>query len=108
MKRGFLTFVAAVVIAGYAFPALAEEKPAEVFTGQRCNLCHSVKAAGIEAKVPKPKGPDLSKVGATRDAKWIHDFLKQQVKLDEKKHPLPFKGSDEQLGAVADWLAGMK
>jgi mono/diheme cytochrome c family protein len=77
----------------------------QIFLGQKCNLCHSVKSAGIEAtmKVEKMKGPDLPVAGA--DKALVKSYLLQTAVKNGKKHPKKFTGTDEQLNALADWVA---
>jgi mono/diheme cytochrome c family protein len=82
-----------------------------IFLAQKCNLCHSVSTAGIEAKIKsdKMKGPDLVGVlDAEHDAEWIGKFLHKQADLEGKKHAKEFTGSDEELTALIDWLAAQK
>jgi len=92
-----------------AAPLAAEESNGQaVFEAQKCNLCHSVPAAGIEAttKSDKLKGPDLVDLDA--DAQWVAKYLKKEVEKDGKSHTKPFKGSDEELKALVDWLLEQK
>ena len=57
----------------------------------------------------KPKGGDLSKVGAKHDAQWIADVLAKKADTEKgKKHAVAFKGTPEQAKAIADWLATQK
>ena len=51
---------------------------------------------------------DLSKVGSERDAEWIGQFLRKQVKLDGKKHKQKYRGSDEDLATLGLWLSSLK
>lgn len=77
----------------------------QIFLAQKCNLCHSVSTAGIEAttKSEKMKGPDL--VGESkRDAKLLNGFLRKTADLNGKKHGKQFTGSDEEIGALIAWL----
>jgi mono/diheme cytochrome c family protein len=78
----------------------------QVFLAQKCNLCHMVSSAGIEAttKSEKMKGPDLTGVGSRRDAKLMHDFLRKTAEIDGKKHGKEFTGSDEDLAGLIAWL----
>lgn len=102
----FALFAVASLTPGVA-PAYAEDAPGQmVFMAQKCNTCHSVAAAGIEAKVQseKMKGPDLSKVAADQDAEWLAKYVKKEADLDGKKHGKQFTGSDEELKALIDWL----
>jgi len=78
----------------------------QIFLAQKCNLCHTVSSAGIEATVKseKMKGPDLAGLTAKLDAKVIADFLHKKGEIDGKKHGKAFTGSDEELGALIAWL----
>ncbi|HEX5719254.1 MAG TPA: cytochrome c [Thermoanaerobaculia bacterium] len=77
----------------------------QIFLAQKCNLCHSVSPAGIEAttKSEKMKGPDL--VGESkRDAKLLNGYLRKTADINGKKHVKQFTGSDEEIGALIAWL----
>ena len=76
----------------------------EIFLAQKCNLCHSVSTAGIEAttKSEKLRGPDL--VDLDRDAEWLAGWLKKEIELNGQKHKKEFKGSEEELDALIAWL----
>ena len=89
-------------------PLAAASDGKAVFEAQKCNLCHSVPSAGIEAttKSDKLKGPDL--VNLDHEAEWLAKFLKKEVEKDGKSHTKPFKGSDEELKALVDWLLEQK
>lgn len=78
----------------------------EVFLAQKCNMCHGVASAGIEAKAKseKMKGPDLDGCCADEDAAALGAFLKKETEVDGAKHKGSFKGSDEELAALIDWL----
>ncbi len=110
-----------------ALPALAEESkkkdatPAgqQVFIAQKCQMCHTVYSEGIgeppaeDAKKEEEEEaaagpPDLSMAGAGRTAEWISLFLQKKEALNDKKHMTSFKGSDEDLAALADWLLTLK
>ena len=94
-----------------AFPTAAGPLPAgeggmdgkAIFLAQKCDICHSVSTAGIEAKSKAMKAPDLvGVVTAEHDAKWIGEYVRKQVDLDGKKHGKAFTGSDEELKALID------
>lgn len=78
----------------------------EVFLAQKCNTCHAVSTSGIEAttKSEKMKGPDLVGVMQAHDPAWITEFLHKKVDKDGKKHAKEYKGTDEELAAILDWL----
>lgn len=111
--------IAALVVLAFLFSApvltVAAAQPSDptsegapdgkaVFLDQRCNLCHSVSTAGIEAKTRSEtmRGPDL--VDLDRDAEWLEGWLKKEIELDGEKHKKAFTGSDEELAALIDWL----
>jgi len=107
---------AAVALFAVAFltpgvdPAFADDAPGQaVFMAQKCNTCHSVEAAGIEAKMKseKMKGPDLTKVATEHDAEWITKFLHKEIDMNGKKHGKSFTGSDEELQQLLDWFQSM-
>lgn len=77
----------------------------QIFLAQKCNLCHSVSPAGIQATVKseKMKGPDLIG-GSKRDATLLNDFLRRKAAINGKKHSKEFTGSDEEIGALIAWL----
>ena len=103
-------FVGAAVAALFVLisaPVAAGDGQA-AFTAQKCNMCHSVPKAEIEAKVKSEtmKGPDLP--NPERDAAWIQDYLNKKVQLDGKDHKKEFKGTEEELAAIAAWLVELK
>jgi len=62
----------------------------KLYTAQKCNVCHQV--AGKGGKM----GPELTKVGTKRDAKWLASYLANPKSVDPKnKMPVvKLKGSD--------------
>ncbi len=75
--------------------ALADGKAA--FMESNCAQCHSVSSEGITATM---MGLELDGIGAKRDATSISEYLRAGA-----PHPLPWSGSDEDLAAIAEWLA---
>jgi cytochrome c2 len=96
-----------IIVGGTALgaPALALDGK-EVFLAQKCNMCHAVSTAAIEAttKSEKMKGPDLVGVVQAHDAAWVADFVQKKVDKDGKKHGKAYKGTAEELTAIIDWL----
>ncbi len=76
------------------------------FLAHKCNLCHGVEAAGIEAKAKSEKllGPDLSG-GSELEFDTVAAYLRQEAEVEGKEHKRPFKGSDEELQALLAWLS---
>jgi mono/diheme cytochrome c family protein len=113
-----------------AAPALADEakkadvkKPVmpagqKVFTESKCQMCHTVYTAGVgeppaedakqEDEEETAGPPDLSLTGAGKTAEWMSLFLQKKETLHDKKHMKMFKGSDEELTALVDWLLTLK
>ena len=110
---GFTVSVIVVVVllaVLYSGPAAGQAKldGKAIFLAQKCNMCHSVSTAGIEAttKSEKMKGPDL--VNNKRDAKVIADYLRKKADVNGKKHTKAFTGSDEEIGALIAWIQAQK
>lgn len=100
-------------VAPFTTPALADSSEGmdgqDIFLAQKCNLCHSVEAADIEAttKSDKLKGPDLSKVTERHEDDWIADYLRKEETMNGEEHKKAFTGSDEQLGALIQWFRSL-
>ena len=120
--------VLSILCLALALPALTEESkkddptPAgqQVFVAQKCQMCHTVYSTGIgeppaeDAKEEEEEAaaaagpPDLSIAGAGRTAEWISLYLQKKETLNDKKHMKSFKGSDEDLAALVDWVLTLK
>ena len=106
----------AVTLAGpvYAGLAAADGGAATdgkaIFLAEKCETCHSVQPAGIEAKVKseKMKGPDLDAGVGEFDHAALVAFLRGKGELEGKQHKKPFKGTDEELATLIDWLGDQK
>jgi cytochrome c553 len=104
-----------VVLALMAVSATAEEEAAqpaghEAFQNLKCNMCHAVSTVGIEAKTKSEKmqGPDLVGLGEKWDAKALAAYMNKDIDKDGKQHKKEFKGTDEELQALVDWLLEQK
>lgn len=77
-----------------------------IFVNRKCNKCHSVSTQGIEAKTrsEKLKGPDLVNLTDKYKPGWIARYLKKKVKKNGRFHRTSFKGTDEELQTLVDWL----
>lgn len=108
-------FAVALFFSADAAPAAAATGAAApdgkaIFLAQKCNLCHSVSAAGIErqTKSEKVAGPDLTTATAKHDKAFLEKYLTKQETLDGKKHGKEWKGTPQELDAVIDWLKQAK
>lgn len=76
-----------------------------LFTSNNCTACHGVSEQGIAGG---DTGPDLSHVGATRSATWIHEFLMHRETISGEVHMKTFKGTEADAETIAVWLASLK
>lgn len=99
--------LALVLVVAAASIAAADGKKA--FLDNSCDRCHSVEAHDIEATVKseRMRGPDLSETGKTRDADWFAGYLAKDLDLEGKPHRAMYRGSDEDLRTISDWLASL-
>jgi mono/diheme cytochrome c family protein len=99
-----------LLAASYSGPAVAEGPKVldgkQIFLAQKCNLCHTVSSAGIQATVKseKMKGPDLAGVTPKKDAALLNNYLRKKAEINGKKHGKEFTGTDEEIGALIAWL----
>lgn len=100
--------IAIVALYGFAFTISSNDDPAgkKIFVDQKCNMCHTVKSVGIESK--KSDATDLSNVGSEMKSEDMIKYLKKEIKLNDKDHKTSFKGSDEDLKILVEWLSTLK
>lgn len=98
----------AVPLLVVASMAWAQSDPAQgakgekVYLQKKCAACHMIKGKGGKA------GPELSDVGAKRDAQWLKTFMKDPKAVVPKAKMMPFKGGDEELEALVAYLSSLK
>ena len=89
-------------------PLRAQDPGEAAYTEAGCARCHAVEARDIESTVSERlRGRDLGAVGADHDAPWVVAVVKREIEVDGRPHRAPFRGSDEQLAALAEWLVGL-
>lgn len=94
-------------------PLPDDEKGEAVFLEQSCDRCHAVPAAGLLAK-PKTEedhGPALDKLGEKYNPRALRRFIKYADVAEGMSgvpHKKEFKGTDEELQALVDWLLEQK
>lgn len=104
-----LVVLGIVALYGFAYAGpSAELAGKKVFIDAKCGVCHSVDKAGIELKTKKKNIPDLSTVGATVKPEVLKKYIMKQEKINDKNHPTAFKGSDEDLTKLVQWLSSLK
>lgn len=105
----FVLIIAIVALYGFAFTMAADDGPdgKQIFIDKKCVSCHSVETAAIES-TKKSDAVDLSNTGAGAEAEFMTKYLLKEEKIDDKAHKTKFKGTDEELKALVDWLLTLK
>lgn len=100
--------ISIVALYGFAFTISNDDDPAgkTVFVDSKCNMCHTVTSQGVESK--KSDALDLSAISEELTAETLTQYLKKEIQLNEKNHKTAFKGSDEDLAKLVDWLLTLK
>src|SRR5688572_30521570 len=82
----------------------AEERQAALVFGNYCAGCHMLDGEGGSS------APDLSRVGTTRDAQWLRDWIAEPTAVDPFANMPSFNTvlSDEQMTAIVNYLAARK
>ena len=112
--KTFMVLAAIALLGALATGERAQSQDAEPAAGQeaflahKCNLCHAVPAAEIEAKTrsEKMKGSDLGGPVEMPVADLLA-FLRKESEVDGAEHKKEYKGTAEELQAIVDWLAGL-
>ncbi len=109
VMRSLEILVFAVVVAGGLTVSELAAQSADgqaLFMSGKCNMCHSVSSVEIEAtaKSEKMRGPDLAMVADFGEKADVAKFLKKEMERNGKNHKIAFKGTDEELQALVDWL----
>ena len=107
---------------GAARVSAADAVPAgqKIFTDFKCTQCHSIDSLKI-AKVKseekeeeaeeggkKVEPPDLSGTGNNHDVAFMSKWLMKEEKIEGKKHKKKFKGNEEELKTLSEWLGTLK
>ena len=105
-----LTLAAVVVLGALGLAGTSQADPDEgkaAYSENGCARCHSVETQDIEAtiSVERMRGPDLSHIGSEHDPDWIVGWVKRELTVDDTRHTAPYRGSDDDLQALAQWLA---
>jgi cytochrome c oxidase subunit 2 len=74
-----------------------------IYEAQGCSACHAIRGQGGAA------GPDLSRVGRTRDATWLARFTRDPEAVKPGSPMPPYKDlSEAELQAIAAYLAVLR
>jgi mono/diheme cytochrome c family protein len=90
--------------AGGAVPSADDHKPGIVVFGAWCANCHIIDGEGVK------NGPDLTRAGEKRDAKWLQAWIADPEAVDPKADMPAFvdRLEPEELAAVVRFLAARK
>ena len=113
MKRVLIGIVGAIVLAGFASTASAQDakvqKGMQVYTDQKCSLCHSIAGKG------NAKG-SLDEVGSKLSAADIRQWIVAPAEMAAKqkadrKPPMPAKFASlpkDDVDALVAYLSSLK
>jgi len=111
MKNTFLfvLFISAIVaLFAFAF-SFSQDKGndgKQIFLDNKCNSCHSVSSQDIISK--KDNAIDLSDTGSLDNADLLKSFLLKEAQINDKDHKMKFKGSEDELNTLVNWLLTLK
>ena len=105
----YVLFISAIVaLFGFAFSFSQEPTPdgKQIFLDNKCNKCHSVTSMDITSS--KDDAVDLSNTGSVGDVQLLKSYLLKDSTIEDKSHKIKFKGSEEELNILAEWLNTLK
>jgi len=98
----FSIIILTALLFGNADAQTKEHPGKKVFVDSKCQTCHAVESHELTSK--SKKAVDLSNVGGIYRANYLEQFLLKKEKINNKMHTLAFKGSNEDLHNLAEWL----
>ena len=107
----FSLLLLALAASAYGAEEADVETPgAKAFLAAKCNICHGVEAVEIapKAKSAKMHGPDLGGYKIEVEFAAFVAYNRKAGELNGKTHKKEFKGTDEELQAIMDWLATLE
>lgn len=105
----FLAFVFTVVFLfgfTYSINEYGDPDGKQIFVDKKCSTCHTVTSQNITSK--KKDASDLSEAGKEGNADFLAKYLNKKEKIDGKEHKAAFKGTEQELKVLSEWLAGLK
>ncbi len=103
--------IIAIVVVTFLFTSMitAEKSTGkDIFVNAKCNTCHAIKSQDITSK-QADKYPDLSNFGNSGVSEEnAIKYLNKEFDINGKKHPVKFKGSEEELKTMVEWLLTLK
>jgi len=102
----FVSVIVALFAFAFSFSQSQELDGKQIFLDSKCEKCHSVESLQIVSTGKKPV--DLSNSGALGTVELLKNYMLKQAKINDKDHKVKFKGTDEELNALVNWLSGLK
>jgi ubiquinol-cytochrome c reductase cytochrome b subunit len=102
--RSILSYLRKVRAGGDAPAVTGEMRTVSLVYGRYCANCHTMDGEGGN------QGPDLTRAGEKRDAKWLREWISDPEAVDELADMPAFgdRLTPEELTAIANYLAGRK
>jgi mono/diheme cytochrome c family protein len=96
--------VAVIILLSALVSCSLGSKGAEIFKREKCRDCHTLNGKGGAV------GPNLTYVGSRRTREYIYQQIKDPKSHNPRTEMPSFSGrvSEEDINALADYLAGMK
>src|SRR4051812_14743854 len=111
----YLVFASAYTLLGCGGPkADPNEASPQVLYDQHCAKCHARAGQPHGPDIGGSVGPDISKVGKERDAKWLADYIRDPKSIKpgaQGARLMPAFGgtlTDAQIQSLAEYLAAQK
>jgi len=103
-----LLVLSIVALYGFAYAIAETDEPdgKKIFIDNKCNMCHTVKSVGIESK--KSDAIDIVQLEEGKNAEFWIQYLMKKEKLNGKDHKTAFKGKEEDLKKLVDWMLTLK
>jgi len=102
--RSILSYLRKARDGGSPPEASGDTLTASLVIGRYCANCHMIDGEGGAA------GPDLSRIGATRDASWLRMWITQPEAVEPYANMPAFGDTltDQEMRAVSEYLASMR
>ncbi len=104
--RSILSYMRKIRAGGTEPPSgmSADTRTAILVYGRYCGNCHRIDGEGGD------QGPDLTRAGEKRDARWLHDWISEPEAIDEMADMPAFgeRLTPAELTAIANYLAARK
>jgi cbb3-type cytochrome oxidase cytochrome c subunit len=105
----FVLFISAIVALFAIAFSFAQDQGLDgkqIFVDSKCSNCHTVTSKEITSK--KDDATDLSNAGSLGDASLMKSYLLKESKINDQEHKIKFKGTEEEMNALVNWLLTLK